>query len=60
MAVKRETAPAGAVAWRKFQKMARSYREADGDDELRALLIVRVRAAFEAWATAEGVTAEAK
>lgn len=42
--------------------MARSYRDAAaaGDDELRVLLMTRTRAAFEAWATAEGVTAEAK
>ena len=62
MAVKRETAPASAIAWRRFQRVARQLREAAaaGDDELRALLLVRVRAAFESWATAEGVTAEAK
>ncbi len=53
MAVKRESPTASAVAWRQFAKTARQYREATGDDELRALLIVRVRAAFESWATAE-------
>jgi hypothetical protein len=42
---------AEAAAWRQFIRMARQCREADGDDELRALLIVRVRAAFETWAT---------
>jgi hypothetical protein len=55
MAVKRETPSASAVAWRKFAMLARQCRQAQaaGDDELRALLIVRVRAAFETWATAE-------
>ena len=53
MAVKRETPTASAAAWRSFAKVARQYREAIGDDELRALLLVRVRAAFESWATAE-------
>lgn len=53
MAVKRETPTASTAAWRKFAKTARQYREAAGDDELRALLLQRVRAAFESWATAE-------
>lgn len=53
MAQKNETPKATQVAWAKFNKVARQYREAVGDDELRALLIVRVRSAFDAWATAE-------
>lgn len=62
MAVKRETPSAAQLAWRRFSKLARQLREATaaGDDELRVLLMSRTRAAFEAWATAEGVTAEAK
>ena len=53
MAGKTETPQATAVAWRRFNKLARQYREADGDAELRAVLIKRVREAFESWATAE-------
>ena len=60
MAVKRETASASAVAWRTFAKTARLFREASavGDDELSALLIVRVRAAFETWVAAEDAAAK--
>ena len=53
MAVKKTPPTASTAAWRQFAKTARQYREAIGDDELRALLLVRVRAAFESWATAE-------
>jgi len=53
MAVKKTPPTASVAAWRKFAKTARQYREATGDDELRALLLIRVRNAFEEWATAE-------
>lgn len=53
MAVKTTAPTAADVAWRRFQKVARSYRDAAGDDELRALLIERTRTAFAAWTAAE-------
>jgi hypothetical protein len=60
MAVKRETPNATQVAWQRFSKLARQYREAVGDDELSALLIVRVRAAFETWVAAEEAAGKVK
>ena len=52
MAARKTEASTSQVAWRRFSKLARQFREADGDAELRALLLVRVRKAFDEWAAA--------
>ena len=51
----RKTPTVNAVAWRAFSKTARLCREASaaGDDELRELLGVRTRRAFDAWLASE-------
>lgn len=55
MAARKTETSASQLAWRRFQKTARLFREAAaaGDDELSALLRTRTIDAFEKWVAAE-------
>ena len=48
------------LRWRSLIGLAKQYRASTTDEELRKLLVVRVRTAFEEWLAAEDDVAEAR